>query len=278
VNAQRPDRVISELLTAAEIVDLTLTISEDVPAAWPTHMPLQIRVWNWFKQIEAPLHHVPSIIPFQTRWMTMDEHVGTHFDAPPHFIPPSDSGLPLACEWGDLYGNLVPLQRLCGPAAVIDTTLLDGKAEPGASPIIEVEHIKSWEQKHGELRAGDVVLFYTGWDRFFLPFPEGNKYSREVIAGQRAGWAAPEVDAGKYLYEKGVMCVGSDGPSIGPAHNGIPIHHFALGHGMLIIESLTNLAKLPPRGAYFIFLPLKIKYSSGAPGRAMAIVPKMSTS
>lgn len=274
INGQTPAEVLSHLLRSAELVDLTLTISDDVPASWPTHMPLQIRAWNWFTQIDAPLHYVPSVIAFQTRWMILDEHVGTHFDAPPHFIPPSDSGLPLACEWGDLYGDMVPLDRLCGPAAVIDTSFLDGKAELGASPIIDVEHIKAWEEQHGELQAEDIVLFYTGWDRFFLPFPDGNKYSREVIAAQRVGWPAPEVEAAEYLYEKGVMCFGSDGGSIGPAHNGIPIHHFALGNGMLIIESLTNLGKLPPRGAYFFFFPLKIKLSTGSAGRAIAIVPK----
>ena len=269
-----PAHVLSELLCTSEVVDLTFTIAEDVPAAWPSNMPFQIRVWNWFKQIDAPLHHVPSVIPFQTRWMILDEHVGTHFDAPPHFIPPAATGLPLASELGNQYADLVPLSRLCGPAAVIDVRYLDGQAPLGASPIIEPEPIRAWEREHGALKQGEIVLFYTGWDRFYLPFPEGNAYSREVIAAQRVGWPSPDVGAAEYLLGKGVTVFGSDGGSIGPAHNGIPVHHFALGHGMLLVESLTNLGKLPPRGAFFMFLPIKVKYGSGAPGRAIAIVPR----
>ena len=42
---------------------------------------------------------------------------------------------------------------------------------------------------------------------------------------------------------------------------------------MMYLELLANLKALPPRGAYFIFLPLKIKGGSAGPGRAIALVP-----
>jgi kynurenine formamidase len=40
-------------------------------------------------------------------------------------------------------------------------------------------------------------------------------------------------------------------------------------------ENLTNLERLPARGAFIVALPMKIKGGSGAPLRAMAIVPTM---
>ena len=40
---------------------------------------------------------------------------------------------------------------------------------------------------------------------------------------------------------------------------------------MRYVEILTNLGELPVRGAYFIFMPVKIADSSGGPGRAMAL-------
>jgi isatin hydrolase len=43
---------------------------------------------------------------------------------------------------------------------------------------------------------------------------------------------------------------------------------------MRYIEILTNLDELPIRGAYFIFMPIKISGSSGGPGRAMALLPE----
>jgi kynurenine formamidase len=38
-------------------------------------------------------------------------------------------------------------------------------------------------------------------------------------------------------------------------------------------EILINLDQLPPRGAYYVALPLKIVDQSGSPTRAIAFVP-----
>jgi kynurenine formamidase len=45
---------------------------------------------------------------------------------------------------------------------------------------------------------------------------------------------------------------------------------------MLFVKMLTNLDRLPARGASFVFLPLKIALASGGPGRALALVPDAS--
>ncbi|HEX2728644.1 MAG TPA: hypothetical protein VHM16_02750, partial [Rubrobacteraceae bacterium] len=75
-----------------------------------------------------------------------------------------------------------------------------------------------------------------------------------------------------FLHEKGVKTIGIDAPSIGSAHDGVPVHQEGLSRGMRYIEILTNLDQLPVRGAYFIFMPIKIGRSSGGPGRAMALL------
>ena len=49
-------------------------------------------------------------------------------------------------------------------------------------------------------------------------------------------------------------------------------HWAALGRGMLATENLTNLGKLPVRGALFIFLPHKFEGATGGMGRAIALV------
>jgi kynurenine formamidase len=64
-----------------------------------------------------------------------------------------------------------------------------------------------------------------------------------------------------------------DAPSIGSAHDSVPVHQEGLGRGMRYVEILTNLGALPARGAYFIFMQVKIADSSGGPGRAMALLP-----
>ena len=42
---------------------------------------------------------------------------------------------------------------------------------------------------------------------------------------------------------------------------------------MMYVELLANLRDVPARGAFFIFLPIKIKGGSAGPGRAIALVP-----
>jgi kynurenine formamidase len=66
----------------------------------------------------------------------------------------------------------------------------------------------------------------------------------------------------------------SRAPSIGSVHDGIPVHQEGLSRGLRYVEILTNLDELSPRGAFFVFLPLKISGSSGGPGRAVAFLPE----
>ena len=42
--------------------------------------------------------------------------------------------------------------------------------------------IKGNEQKHGEIQAGDVVIFYSGYDdKYYKPFPEGNRLAWDPL-------------------------------------------------------------------------------------------------
>jgi isatin hydrolase len=63
-----------------------------------------------------------------------------------------------------------------------------------------------------------------------------------------------------------VRRVGTDGLSIGPAEGGAPTHLAGLTRGMTFVEALTGLRRLPPRGAWFLFLPLHLVGGTGAPG------------
>ena len=259
-----------------ELVDLSVTLAEDLPAHWPTHMPFQRKVYNWYASLPDQIQPIYGFRgPYQTAWLALDEHCGTHFDAAVHFIPPPDSGLPHAGELGLETGDKVELGRLMGPAAVIDATELTGTGVGGVSPEIEPGLIERWEAEHGRLRAGEVVLFRTDYDELYRPMPEGSAYALDPFVRQQgSGWPTPGIPALELLLDRGVRVVGLDGVSVGSSHAGAPPHQFGLGRGMLYVELLTNLDRLPPRGAFFIFLPLKIGGSTGGPGRAIALVPR----
>lgn len=262
------------MFESSNIVDLSVTVSEDLPSSWPFHMPFSSKVWNYYADLDERQGRITSYAPYQTRYWIIDEHCGTHFDAPPHFIPPPDSGLPWAGDLGRQTGNEVPLDELCGPAVCLDMAFLgEGDQQGGVSPWITVEHIQAWEQSHGEIAPGTVVLLRTGWDRLYVPGTDGERYaSGPLVHESTPGWPAPDAAAVIYLHGKGVRCLGIDAPSIGAAHDGVPAHQEGLSRGMRYIEMLADLDKLPPTGAWFIFLPVKVAGSTGGPGRAVAFV------
>lgn len=260
---------------ASKVVDLTVALSEELPGAWPTHMPFQRKLYNYFAN--NPNQNQPSYGfrgPYHTAVLTIDEHCGTHIDAPAHFIPPADSGLSNAAEIGSQTLEKLDLAKMMGPAAVIDVTQLTGQGEGGVSPEILPELITAWEAEHGELRSDDIVLFRSDWDQFYVPMPEGADYVLNPFLLQKGpGWPTPGIPALQLLLDRRVTTIGLDGVSVGASHEGVPPHVFGLGRGMLYIELLANLRELPARGAFFIFLPIKIVGGSAGPGRAIALVP-----
>ena len=100
-----------------------------------------------------------------------------------------------------MTGDRYPLDRMMGPAVVIDVTDIRDAAEPGLSDPITVEPIREWESEHGEIEAGDVVLFYSGYsDAYDKPLPEGNRFTFEPLPLKTApGWPAPTPEAVAYL-------------------------------------------------------------------------------
>jgi isatin hydrolase len=266
---------LAELLAAHRLVDLSLTVAEDLPCSWPTHMPFQHKTYSWFADRPRTAGALRDRTGggYQTRWLLIDEHTGTHFDAPSHFVPPPDSDLPGASQMGTVTGDETHLEQLIGPAAVIDATDLCDTGELGVSPRIGADRVLAFEREHGRLQPGDVVLLHGGWDRHYRPGPDGEAYTEAPLSGQGPGWPSPDAALVELLAERGVRGLGTDGASIGACDDGRPAHVAGLERGMLYVECLCRLGDLPPRGATFVFLPVKVRGATGGPGRAVAFVP-----
>lgn len=269
--------VLARLLVEDRIVDLTLPLAEQLPCTWPGHMPFRATVWTWFE--DRP--HDPQPVhartggTYQTRWLVLDEHTGTHLDAPRHFVPPEGSGLPHAGAGGDIGVAELPTLIACGRADVIDVSSLVGRAAPGVSPQITPAHIATWEAENGQVRKGDVVCFRTGWDARYKAGAEGASYGDAVLVTRELpGWPAPTAATVDLLRERGATCLATDGFSIGSAEDGAPAHLAGLPHGLPFVEALCNLDRLPARGAWFLFLPLRLVAGTGGPGRAIAVLPR----
>jgi kynurenine formamidase len=276
--AQSPIERAAATLAGSRVVDLTVTTSGTLPANWADGPRLQRWAYNWFvpKKDARGNVIVPSDGPYYAQRYVIDEHTGTHTDFPAHFIPPPGSGLPHAGPEGNMTGDHYPPERLMGPADVIDVTALLDKAPGGVSPRITVAQIQAWEKAHGPIRKGDVVLLRSGYtDKYYKPFPEGLRMTFDPMVTKSApGWPAPDPETIEYIYSKGVIHMGTDGASMGPADAGQGTHVAGFEHGMAWEETLAHLDQLPARGAFYIALPIKVVDQSGGPARALAFVPR----
>jgi kynurenine formamidase len=244
-------------------------------------MPFQHKTWCWFTDRDTAAGHLSGRLgPYTTRWMLMDEHTGTHFDAPAHFLPPPGSGVAHEHPLGATTAEQVPLSQLSGRPRVMDVRHLVGTSANGESPLVDAAQVQAWEAEAGALRPGDVLLLRCDWDGRYLPGAEGTAYAHDpIVTKSIPAWPAPSPDMVVYIAERGVRCLGSDAPSIGAAQDGQPVHVAGLGAGLVYLECLANLAAIPTDEpeAVFFFAPIKVRGGTGAPGRAFVIVPQPSS-
>jgi isatin hydrolase len=259
-----------------QLVDLTLDLAEGLPCTWPGHIPFQQKTSNYFVE-QSPEPGDPlrdSNGSYQTRWLLIDEHAGTHVDAPAHFLATMGTGLPNEHWAGSITVEQIPLSKMMGPAVVVDVDSAPQLPPPGVSPIISAENLVNFEQRHGRFSPGDVVIFRSGWDSRYLAGDAGRSYLYDpVVTRSSPGWPAPDASAINLLLDRGVECVGTDGVSMGPVQGGEEVHLLGLSHEMAFVEALGGLHRLPVRGAYFVFAPIKVRRGTGAPGRAFAWLP-----
>ena len=78
--------------------------------------------------------------------------------------------------------------------------------------------------------------------------------------------------AAQHLIDAGAVLVGIDSVNIDDIESGgeRPAHSLLLGAGVHVVEHLTNLAALPPRGARFTAAPPAIEGFGTFPVRALA--------
>ncbi len=185
------------------------------------------------------------------------EHGGTHVDAPVHF------------SRGKWTVDRIPLDHLIGPAIKIDVS---GKAHPDF--LIRVKDILVWENIHGPIPKGSIVLFYTGWEKFW---PDKTRYLGSNKAGDTKNLHFPgfSKEAADYLSnQRKVHSVGLDTASLDFGQSkDFPAHQVFGAANVPGFENLNNLVTLPAKGFRIIALPMKIGGGSGAPLRIVAELP-----
>jgi kynurenine formamidase len=180
------------------------------------------------------------------------EHMGTHFDAPIHWITGRD---------GEDVSQISP-GRLIGPIVVVDRRT---QVQKDHDYLLDVGDVRALEP----LPDGGWLLMQTGWsDRHRSP---------EAFLNN-SHWPGVTVDCARYIAEEttlrgyGSEQVGIDAGLAFQLDPPFPMHHHLLGAGKYGLASLANLGALPKRGALLVAAPLRIERGSGSPARVYALV------
>jgi kynurenine formamidase len=198
-----------------------------------------------------------SISPdgFYNRLVTFTEHTGTHFDAPCHM-----------CEGGASVDRIDP-SRLVRPLAVIDVSAAMA-GQPDS--VLTLEQVEAFEASNGRIPDAAAVFLRTGWEVF------NTDPARYANAPGELRFPGFGPEAARFLVEeRGAAGFGIDTLGIDPgvATDFIVHRQISLPNGVWHLEGLTNLAGLPPLGAWVVVGVLKLTHGSGAPARVFALVP-----
>jgi len=157
-----------------KIIDLTLTVSDEIPT--------------------FPGSPQPSFIPWENvkedgynlELLFLSTHTGTHMDAPYHFL---EKGAKI---------HEISLKKL-----VSEAVLIKSKKKGGES--ITKTDIQKFEKKHGKIASFSSVIFYTGWQRnlqkkyYFTKNPGLSVSAAKYLASKKinlVGIDSPSIDLG----------------------------------------------------------------------------------
>jgi kynurenine formamidase len=233
----------------AKVVDLTYAFNAKT-IYWPNAKGFVHRKDGWNK--------TPQGYWYAAGGFSMDEHGGTHVDAPVHFAE------------GKLSLEGIPAAKLVAPVSVIDVSAQAAKDRDYRASVADVE---AWERQHGTIRKGSIVLFRTGWGKFW---PDKKRYLGSDVAGDTANLHFPGIAtaAAQLLVKRGVYGVGIDTASNDHGQSKtFETHRILAAENIYGIENVANLERLPATGATLIVAPIKIENGTGGPARIVAILP-----
>jgi arylformamidase len=200
-------------------LDVTLPLSSEL-TVYPGDPLVRVTVWSSIAQNAE----------FNVSAIALGSHTGTHVDAPRH------------CFDGAATVDTLPLDVLCGPAALIDAKPAGEHAE---APLSLPELPEGATRLLLRTRGG------AGWD------------SDSALGG-------PGLDehSALRLIRHGVRLVGIDRLSIAAGAATLPVHRLLLEAGVVILEGL-DLSHAPPGRYGLLCLPLKLANGDGAPTRVV---------
>lgn len=226
------------------IVDLTHPITPESPL-WPGDPPV---TRHPAATIAGDGYHL-------NRW-ALGEHAGTHVGAPSHFSPN-----------GDTIDRIAP-EQLFAPLAVIDflPNVADHyQAELGAETLLKNE------EENGPIPPRALVVMHSGWSE---RWPEQERVFEHDRNGGLIHPGFAEESVRWLIRERDICGIGTDTPGVDPGQ--APAFNsgkLLAEQGLIHIENMAKLDKVPARGALVVIGALPLQGGSGSPARILALVP-----
>ncbi len=205
-----------------KIVDVSLPLTTDI-AAWPGSIGFEL---TWVDRMETGHECNNSRI-------ACDTHIGTHVDAPLHFV---NTGRTV---------DQIPPELLIGPCRVVYL--------PGLQKI-DAETLSSLKL------ATDTRRLLLKTDNSNLWIANEKKFKKNFVCLTEGG--------ARWLVQRQISLVGIDYLSIGSYSNGVKTHQVLLEANVVVLEGL-NLSEVVTGEYELICLPLKLVGAEGAPARVL---------
>ncbi|WP_160705900.1 cyclase family protein [Siminovitchia terrae] len=209
-----------------QIVDLSLPLNNDLPI-FPGDPEPNMRSATTIKKDG-----------YNTSFLDIGSHTGTHVDAPYHFR-----------DEGETIDRL-PLDNFMGEGVIIPAT-----HKKGGEPVTMDDAAPYFDK----LGPGKVALFHTGWTKYLGEERYFNHpyVDIEVIAKM--------LDLGVRTFFIDALNIDQPNGDEFPAHEAITVVNGIIG------ENFTNFDQITFENPLIIALPLKISNGDGSPVRAIAI-------
>ena len=227
---------------ATGVVDMTHTLTYDFPTYFGEQQFFDEDVFNYAEHA------------FNLKSLRVNEHTGTHIDAPLHF---TDGGTSI---------DEVPVETLVCPLAVVD---IQEKADANADAQVTPDDLAAWISTHGPIPAGACVAQNSGWQSRL-----GTPDFRNADDEGKMHFPGFHVEAVQMLLdETEAGGVGVDTLSIDYGLSGdFATHYKWLPANRWAVENMANLDKVPPTGATLVVGAPKHEGGTGGPCRLIALI------
>ncbi|WP_313530835.1 cyclase family protein [Shinella sp.] len=225
----------------SKVTDLTHELHEEFPTFFGQQQFWREQKFN-YKEHKFNL--------FELR---VNEHTGTHLDAPLHF---SEDGTSVA---------EIPVSDLVVPLAVID---IRERADASPDAQLTPDDIKAWIAANGDLPEKACVALHSGWGKHL-----GTDKFRNADADGKLHFPGFHVEAVQYLAENS-SAVGIAVDTLSLDYGLSPdfaTHYAWLSSGHWGLEGAANLDQLPAKGATIFVGAPKVRGGTGGPSRVFAL-------